>query len=367
MAVTDTIQLLKPYIEQDEGPMLLSSFFTVPPGGIHNKTKVEFHVQRSSRKLAIPLRNTISGYRMNGLKGFTIKEIDPTVLKEGLAISADELMQGRDIGRTPYENPAVMVKIREKVEPTIVELQEMIKRTIELYASQIFQSATVSLSDEVGVVFTENFAPKATHFPDASVAWTTSATAVPFTDIADLCDVIATDGKKEPMRNLCNSRCFDDMKNTKQFKDGASGNYTGEIYKLHQDREPIHPRLKNGAVFKGVLEVRGHILDLYTYDGWYDHLTTGVATKYIADTKSIIEAGPRMDATFGKLNKFGIDQQAARLVRNGRMADPSKLADLSYNMWFSENYEVFNFGTGTRVALAPIAIDRFGAITTKGF
>ena len=367
MAVSDTIQLLEPFIEADEGPAGLSSLFKVPVGGIHNKTKVEFHVMRTSRKIALPVRDPSVGYRKNSLKSFTIKEIVPTVYKEALTIGADEVMQGRTIGKTIYENPAIMEQIRTKVAPTVMELQQMIKLAIELYGSQVLLSATVSLSDENGVVFTEDFGPRTTHFPNASVAWTTTGSAVPFTDMADHYDVISTNGKKRVMRSIMNSKCFDDMKNTDQFKAGASSSYSGEIYRLDDSRDPIHPRLPADFIFKGVLKVRGHETDLYTYDGYYDDPSTGAATKYVPDNKMISEAGPRLDATFGKLNKFGINQEAARLVQGGRMADPNKLADLSYNMWFSEDYEVFNFGVGTRVALGPITIDRFGTLTTKGF
>lgn len=368
MAVTDTIQLIKPYIEEDDGPLGLSSFFKVPVDGIHNKKKVKFHVRRSDRKIATPTRSPETGYRMNSLKGFTIKEVDPAVYKEGLAVSADEVMSGISIGKTPYDSPTIMGRIRELVEPTIVELKEMIKRAVELQASQILTTATVALVDSTGgTVFTENFAPKASHFPNASVAWTTPATAVPFNDMADVSQEITTDGKKAPKYAISNSVCFNDLKSTTQFKNGASSSYTGEVYRLDQSAKPIYPKLSNGMVFRGMLKLRACDLDYYTYDAWYEHPQTGTDTMFIPDNKFIICGDGRLDATFGKLNKFGMDQNAAKLVRTGRMANPDGLIDLSYNMWFSDDNEVFNFGTGSRVALGAVAIDTYGCITTKGF
>jgi hypothetical protein len=368
MSVTETIQLVAPYVEQDEGPLLLSSMFSVPPDGIHNKDKVEFHIRRTSREIAYPQRDATTGYRMNGLKGFDIKQIKPTTYKEGVSASADEVMSGRSFNRTPYENPAFMARVQEVVAPTITEIIEMIKRAIEIQASQILTTGEVTLTDGTGTVYSEDFEVLSTHFPNASVAWTTAGSAVPFTDIANLCDVIERDGKSRVRRAICNSSCFDEMKATTQFKNGASKDYTGEIYRLDETSEPVHPRLNNGAIFVGVLKIRGaRKIDLYIYDEWHEN-ASGTKTEYIGDTKFLLEASPRLDATFGAINKFGIDTEAAAVLRRvGRATSRSGLVDLSYNMWFSPDREVFNFGVGTRPALCPITRDRFGCITTKGF
>ena len=369
MSVTETIQLVAPYMEEDDGPLALSSLFSVPADGIHNKDKVEFHIRRTSRLVALPQRDATTGYRMNGLKGFDIKTVKPTVYKEGLSVSADEVIAGRSLGRTPYESPAFMARVSEVVAPTVTEMIMMIKRAIEIQASQILTAGTVTLTDGTGTVYSEDFQCLATHFPNASVAWTTSATAVPFTDIANLCDVIERNGKRKVRRAIVNSTGFDDMKTTTQFKNGASGDYTGEIYKLDMEASPVYPALGNGAIFQGVLRIRGgRRIDLYVYDEWYE-TDAGVKTDYVGDAQCILEASPRLDATFGAINKFGIDSEAASVGQRitGRASMRDRLADLSYNMWFSDNREVFNFGVGTRPALAPITRDCFGCITTKGF
>lgn len=367
MAVKETIQLLEPYVEEAEGPLHLSSLFRVPTNGIHNKAKVEVHVRRATKSVAFPMRDPSLGYRMNQRKGFSIKELAPAAYKEGLAISADELAMGRSFGRTPYENPALMTRLQEEIAPVAIDLRSMILRGTEIQASQIFQTCALSILDDEGnVVFSENFAPKSSHFPVAAIPWTTTATAVPLIDIADACDVIVTDGRKMPMRVHMNSIGFEDMKNTDSFKAGIAKNQTGEIYRLHTDRDPVYPKPSGGGgIFKGVLEVRKYLLDVYVYDGSYDDPQTGADTKYIADNKCIIEAGGRMDATFGQINKFASDPRAAALLRAGRMTNRNLLSDLSYNMWFNENFEVWNLGIGTRALLYPVATDTFACITTK--
>lgn len=369
MAVKETIQLLEPYVEEAEEPLHLSSLFTVPRNGIHNKAKVEVHVRRMTKKVSFPMRDPSLGYRMNQRKGWSIKEVAPAVYKEGLSTSADELAQGRSFGMNPYENPSLMARLQEEISPVAIDLRSQIIRGIEIQASQIFQTGQLSLTDDEGnVVFSEDFAVKASHLPNASVPWTTTATAIPLTDVADGGDLIATDGKTMPKRVHMNSQCFEDMKNTDSFKAGIAKNQTGEIYRLHTDKDPVYPRPKGGGgIFKGVLEVRRYYLDLYVYDGSYDDPQTGVDTKYISDDSCIIEAGGRMDATFGKINKFATDPRAASMLRTGRLTNKGTLSDLSYNTWFNENFEVFNIGIGTRALLYPVATDTFVRIRTKGF
>lgn len=367
MAQTDTIQLLEPFIEDVERPTGLSSLFRVPRGGIHNKKKTEIHIMRSSRRIATPLRDPSVGYKKNSLKSFTIKEFTPTVYKEALVVEASEIMDGQTLGRDPYQNPKIMEQIQLKVEPTFYELTSMIRGAIELYASQILQSATVDLADENGSVFTEDFEARAANFPNASVAWTTTTTAVPLTDLADHYDVLSQYGKRHPQRSIMNPIGFEDMINTDQVKNGNASDYTGATYRLNRERKPIFPRLPADFQFKGVLEVRGYETDCYTYDGAYDHPVTGAYTRYIADNKVITECGPRLDATFGIISRFGEDREAKRLLRVGGFADRDNLMALSYNAWFSPDYETFSFGIGTRPGLGPATIDRFGCLTTKGF
>lgn len=375
MPQTETIALLAPHIERGTENLPLQSFFTVPTdGGFHNNDKIEYHIQNSNRSMAIPVRDPSADYRLQGLDEFTIKDTRPTCFKLGVKIAADELIKGIDLGKTAYSSAKVLERLKTKVTPAIEEVVEQYDRAMEYYAAQLLLSGAVTLTDGTNTIFNEDFEIESDHTANASVAWTTTATAAPFSDMSSMADVLTVDALGPVQYVLMNSVGFKNMKDTTQFKNGASSSYTGEIFRLRQDREPINPRLGGGAIFKGVLEFGAeHEADCYVINGWYNAIGTGTVTKFIPDNKVILKCAGRMNKTFGGLQKFGTDKDAAAILRAGGGGASGRLGirehgfDLSYNMWLSPNKEVFHFGVGTRPALIPISRNCFGVITTKGF
>lgn len=375
MSVSESIALLTPFIERDTHNLPLSSFFTIPSvNGIHDADEVESHISKTSREIAAPVRDETADYRLEGIDGFTVKKFKPSVFKLGVAIAASELRKGLNFGGTPYEQATVTDRIRTRVYPKIEQIIRKVDRALEQYASQIFLGGTVSLTvDGTNEVFTENFMPPSNHFVNASISWA-GATGVPFTDMSNLADVLVVDALGPVEYALMNSVGFKDMKDTTQFKNGASSQYSGEIFRLRQDREPIHPRLGGGAIFKGVLEIgAAHEIDCYVIDGWYNRLGDLAPTKYIPDNKVILKCAGQMDATFGSIVKFSTDQNAVALLSgaasgsSGYVRIPQMRFALDTNMWMSPNREVLYFGAGTRPALIPRANETYGCITTKGF
>lgn len=375
MSVTSSVLLLKPHAERDTENLPMQSFFTPPDrSAFHNDDEIKWHVEKTSRNIAVPVRDASADYRLQGLNEFTIHKTVPTCYKLGVKIAANDLIQGIDIGKTEYASKAITERLRTMVAPAITTVVKDYDRAMELYASQLLLTGAVTLTDGTNTLFSEDFEMPDTHKADASVAWTTTGSAVPFTDMLNMANVLVVDALGPVQYALMNGVGFTNMKDTTQFKNGASKDYTGEIYRLRQDRSPINPRLGGGAIFKGVLEIGAqHEIDCYVIDGWYNAIGTGTVTKYIPDNKVIMKCAGRMDQTFGGLQKFGSDKDAAAILRaggggaSGRLGIKAHSFDLSYNMWLSENKEVFHFGVGTRPALIPIARNCFGVITTKGF
>jgi hypothetical protein len=374
MAVDKTIQMLAPYVEMSDTPMHLSRLFRVPANGIHDKAKVKIDVRRATTEVAFPMKDAAAGWYMNKRKDFVSNEVEPAVYKEGFAISADDLMEGRAFGQNPYQDVVLMSRAREEIGTVTTNLREKIKRGLELQASQILTSGALTLVDDTNAtVFAETFGARTAHFPNASVSWATTGSAVPLTDLANLATLIQTNGRKMPKRVHMNSVTFAQMKATDSFKAAMSKDYriySGEIYRIRTDVQPAYPisgTMDGGGVFRGQLELSGSfLLDLYVYDGDYTHPYSGTVTKYIPDYKVIVEADGRLDATFGKIQSFGTDGRATNMVR-GRMTNRSLLSDLSIIAWFSPDGTVFQCGVGTRALLIPVAVDTFGCLTTSGF
>lgn len=374
MAVDKTIQMLEPYVEQVDAPNHLTSLFTIPRGGIHDAFKVKVDVRRTTRGVAFPMKDPSAGYHMNTRQGYSSKELEPAAYKEGFSISADELMGDRAFGLDPFKEPGLMARAQDEMSRVVPNLNDLIRRGMEIQASQIMQTCALSLVDNTNaVVFAEDFAPKATHFANASIAWTTTATAVPFTDIRNMCDLNMRDGKTPPKRLHLNSVTLAELKATAEFIAAMDVNYrtySGELFRLNSGAQPVHGMVgggKGGAIFRGVLEVANYLLDLWVYDGEYDHPYTGAATKYIADHKVIIESGGRMDATFGRIHNFGTDGRGDRFITNGRMTNKDLLMDMSVVAWVEPNGSAFSVGIGTRALLFPVAVDTFACLTTSGF
>lgn len=364
MSVDQTIQMLAPYVETSDNPLHLTQLFRVPPGGIHDKSKVKVDIRRSTNEIAFPMKDPSVGWHMNVRENFTSEEVSPAVYKEGFSISADDLMQGRGFGQDPYQNPVLMARAREEIGSVSSRLREMIRMAMELQASQILTTGALDLVDDTNAsVFVESFGARTAHFPNASVDWATTATAVPLTDMANLAAVVVRNGKKKVRRAHMNSVTYKQMKATDSFKAAMSVDYRiyeGELY-------PMVGNGDGGAQFRGRVELDGvTMIDLYVYDGEYTHPYTGSATKYIPDYKVIMEADGRLDATFGSIQTFGTDARAAGLVR-GRMSNRALLSDLTVVAWFTPDMTVFNCGLGTRALLFPVAIDTFGCLTTSGF
>lgn len=371
MAIEQTIQMLTPYVESVDVPYHLSSLFTVPQGGIHNKAKVRVHVRRSKRDIAFPMANGSTGYHENTRRGWSRKDLAPAVYKEAISITADELMGEETFGRNPFEDTNLITRAQEEVSIVAAELNELIRRGLELQASQILQTGVLTLVDDTGAtVFSEDFAMKSTHKPNASVNWATTGSAVPLTDIGNSCDVIAQDGKRQPVACHMNAAEFMKMQATDSFKDAMSNQrrmYSGEIMRLNRDvNQPINPMPNGGnggALFRGILEVKNYRLDLYVYDEMYNHPQTGTLTKYILDTKVIIESRGRMDATFGRINNFGTDGRARQYIQ-GRVANRTRMTDLTIVAWISPDGTTLHIGIGTRALLFPVAIDSFACLDT---
>jgi hypothetical protein len=374
MAVDKTIQMLAPYVEMSDIPFHLSQLFKVPMNGIHNKAKVKVDIRRSTNDVAFPMKDAGLGWHMNKRKDFSSNEVEPAIYKEGFAIAADDLMAGRAFGQNPYEDKALMARAQEEIGTVTANLREKIKRGLELQASQILTTGALTLVDDTNAsVFSESFGARTAHYPNASVSWATTGSAVPLTDLANLATLIFTNGRKMPKRVHMNSVTFAQMKATDSFKAAMSKDYridNGEIFRLNSEAKPAYPiseTMDGGGIFRGQLELGGSfLLDLYVYDGDYTHPYSGSATKYIPDYKVIIEADGRLDATFGTIQSFGTDGRASNLIR-GRMTNRSLLSDITIIAWFTPDGTVFQCGVGTRALLVPTAIDTFGCLTTAGF
>lgn len=351
-------RMLERYADSVPAPGHLASKFTVKAGGIHQASKVMWDVKRSNRKIAFPQADASAGYHMNGRQGFTNKETAPPVYMEGASLVATDLMGVRQFGEDPFSNPNFTAAVNDIMSMNAEKISDMIQGSLELMAAQILTTGAISLKDSSNVVrFAEDFAPKDSHFPNASVAWSSASTAVPLADIADLCDKIVDDGKTEPERITMNSNTFEEMIATDSFKAAMSKDvniWNGEVSVIGRETG------MRGAKRRGRIRCRNYVLDVYTYDVKYEDPYSSSESYYIPDGKWIVESGGRYDATFGGIVTIGKSAEAMSLLGGARITQRDLLQDLDLNAWISNDRTSINLGIGTRPLLIPVGIDTFG-------
>lgn len=354
----ELIRMLAPYMETIRPPMHMASKFVAGPYSNKLSSMLKYDIRRTSKDIAFPIGDTASGYHMNQRDGFSSKEVSPPTYMEGSALPANELLNVRAFGMDPYSDPAFMSQVQTEMSVKADKLVAMIHGSIELMASQILTSGAISLVDTDGAVrFALNYDPSSAHFPTATTGWAASpTTAVPLTDIKNLCTVIQRDGKGMPSKITMNSYTLELLKSCDTFKLAMNGDYrvfNGELGTISRSED------LRGAIRIGTLQIAPYILDVYIYDEEYKHPQTGAMTKYMPDSRYLIESTTQdFRCEFGGFARYpgadGLNMVGSRQARN------DMLADLDVNAWFSLDRTVWNIGLASRPLLIPVSIDTFG-------
>lgn len=356
MSDTTTKIMLKKY-EQGIKPVM---FFTGQFNNVtfHNSEKVEIDIERDDEDISIAVTDLSTGGRLNSADVFVNKEFKPPVHKEKAVLNAFDLTK-RNAGEDPYKDVdfqanAVLrgVKLGQKLSPKIV-------RAIELQASQILTTGTVSLKDEAAnVMYSLSFSPKATHFPTVTTTWGTAG-ATPLEDIRALCEVIRDDGLVDADMLIMGQTAYEAFiadESVKPKLDFTRLAGTGIV--------PME-RLGNGGTYRGTVEIGNYKLDIFTYNGRYKDPQTGNKIKFLADDKVIVrDSMGRMDATFGGIPKVGRPDPRVPAEMFQRVSIEGSMFDMQHWASILGNNDGLEIEVGTRPLLIPVAIDTFGCLTT---
>lgn len=358
MSTTTSKVMLEAY-KQDAAPtMFLAGQFKSPRQNFHNSEEVEIDIVRSEEDISIAITDLSTGARLNSEDIFTNKSFKPPVHKEAAPINAHTLLK-RLPGQDPFMAIDFMVSAMERGVRVGKKLQQKILRAIEYQAAQVLTTGTVTLSDENGnAVYAINYAPKATHFPTASIAWSGS-TSTKLADLAALANVIRSDGLGNPDLIIMGAGSYELL-----IKDTA---ILARLDNLRINGNGIVPleRLGNGGVYRGTIEIENYKYDIYTYGGRYKHPQTGASTAYVPDDKVIMrDSMGRMDATFGNIPRIGAPDPRIPAALVQRYSVPESMADLQMNAWVTQDGETLFVQAGTRPLLIPTAIDTFGCLDT---
>jgi len=358
MSGKTTKVMLTAYEQLSTVTLFLAGMFQSPRENFHNSESVEIDIEREDEDISIVVQDLSSSGRNNAADIYTNKEFKPPIHKEKGPINAHTL-----ITRNPGEDPFQMVDfIANAIQRGIKLGSKMFRkilRSIEVQASQVLTTGTVTLTDENGVaVYTIDYKPKATHFPNAAVAWD-NASSTKIADLLALCRVIKTDGKLTPDMLIMGEGSYE------LFIQDADVQERLDNRRIEGNGIVPLDRMGDGGIYRGVVEVGNYKLDIWTYDGQYKDPQSGDIVQFIADDKVVVRASKgRLDATFGGVPRIGGRDPRVPAQLTERVSIPGRTFDIQNNAWITEDGETMFVQVATRPLLIPTAIDTFGCLDT---
>ena len=354
-------RLLKVYRERPniDKNMFMTSFFKTTPEDITDAEFISIDIERSDEKIAPVLTDISTGAHVVSDDIYTNKTLKPPPIALERPINVYDLLK-RQPGETEYQAGGQWAaRLAGIVMRSWTKMEDMIKRTIELQASQILQTGTLSLTDADGNArYTLDYKPKATHFPDVGTAWD-DANATPIEDLESLMDVIRADGLVDCEDALMGSWAFskfiDNAKVLKYFsKDGL---FLGVL----------NPRMVNsGAKIQGQIDIGNYKLNIWTYNGRYIPRGSTTNTRYLGLSKVVLvpnQADLDFRKCFGGIPTVVDSMPQFRNLLPGRVVVPGAF-DFKPRVYTDEKAETVTSEIKSRPLLIPTSIDRFGCLET---
>ena len=357
MSTAATKKMIAAYQQTAPPTLFMSGLFLSPPQNFHNSESVQLDIVRSEEDVAVAVTDLSTGYRMNQTDFYTNKEFTPPIFKEAITFNANTLIK-RVAGNDPFADVSFQAALTTRILRGMPKPAAKIHRAIELQASQILQTGTVTLIDSDGnSLYTLDYKPKATHLPQTANTWG-AAGDNPLLDLENLCDVIRTDGLADADEAIFGANAWNAF-----IQNTAVQN---QLDNRRMVLGGIAPEVRGqGAKFMGFIEVGDCRLNMWIYSGRYKHQQTGTSTRFMHADKVIVRAsGGRLDATFGNVPRIvPVDARVAPFLPT-RISSRAGGMDLHPNAWVDQTGENLYAGVSSRPLLIPTAIDTFGCLNT---
>jgi len=353
-----TKKMLPVYESMASPTLFLSGLFQSPASNFYNSEEVEIDVVRYDEEISIVIQDLSTGGRNNKMDLYTNKRFKAPIHKEKTTINSFNLNQ-RIAGKNPFEDVIFQEVATTKALTAIAQMGSKIKRAIELQASQVLQTGKLDLKDENGVsLYALDYKPKSTHFFTASTTWDNIATATPLKDLETMMDLVRADGKVQADQIIMGSAAFNYFIQSTEVK-AALDNRRITLGTI----SPVAMR-SDGGKYQGVLSIGNYMVDLWTYQGFYENPETKATVPYIDPAKVIVRASTaRMDATYGAIPRFNVPNAGLVLpFLPPRLSSVSTGVDIYTNAYLTEGGEQLVVSASSRPLMIPTAIDSFGCL-----
>ncbi len=364
MSDASNAKMLAMYEEQAEAPMFLAGLFRSPPQNFHRTEKVEIDILRDDEDIAIAVHDLSVGARANQSTLMTNKGYTPPILDEEGTITAYDQIK-RQAGQDPYTDPDYAANATIQAFRLFSKLERKIRRTIELMASQVFQTGTVTLTDSAGVgIYTIDFQAKASHLVQCGVTagygavWAADgSTGTPLADLELMAKAVRRDGKIRPNKLIFGSSAMQ--------KFLANADVKAKLDNRGMNLGQVAPESRGeGATFQGWVWIGHYRFEMWMYDGFYRDPVTGNHTDYISPNNVVMTGDKaRYDLSFGAIPLLRTPAQPAMGFLPPRMSSSKLGLDLSINAFFTPDGRQLKLQAGTRPLTIPTAIDTFARLT----
>lgn len=351
-----TKRMIAAYNQEAEPTRFFTGMFRAPPENYHDSEEIEVDVMRSDEDVSVVIQDLSAGYRRNSHDEYTNKAFKPPIHKEAAPLNAFDLLS-REPGSNPYSNEQFQVKGTARAFRAFRKLESKIRRAIELQAAQVLQTGTVTLKDSNGTaLYTLDYKPKASHFPDAGTAWGAGGDT-PLADLASLGNEIRTDGLNDP-----DMLCFGENA-WQRFIENETVRQLLDNRRIEVGNIRTGERVGDGGIFRGTIEIGNYQYEIWSYAGRYTDPATGNSVQYMDPDKVVMRASAgRLDATFGAIPRFAAPDSRVMPYLPPRIMNGEGRVDLWTNAWLTEDGEQLFVGLGARPLMIPTAIDTFGCI-----
>jgi hypothetical protein len=338
----------------------LSTFFRVVPGSFTDADEIEYDIVRSGAEIAPAVPNLNAEAVSIALDKFTNKKAEFPVYTLDSPADIHSLMArrpGENAYLTGTERVNWLARFASVMVPAFAKMTRMIRNSIEYQAAQVLQTGKIELTDENGVTtYSENFFPKATHFPTVSISWGESG-ADPVQDCKNLMSVIRKDGFVDIKRLVFGEAAWDKFFRDTWVQENLKQDYLGV--------GGLDPRLADkGAAYMGYLFIGQYKVELWCYDGFYTPWKTANAVNFLDPDKVLFLPDlPVLDFRryFGGYPNIKIDPVFDPLFGNKIPIDNEY--DFFARVYMDEKRRTYIGEVGSRPFMCPVSIDRYGCLT----
>lgn len=357
MSDRSSIALIDEYVEEASAPMFLSSLFKTPAKNFHQSDKIEIDILRDDEDVAIVVTDLSTGPRNNESTLFSNKAFTPPILWERGGISAFN-KTNRAFGQDPFQSVDALSQALDESRRLYRQLENKMRRTVEMMCSQVLQGAVVTLTDSAGTaLYTLDFQARSALHAAVSTEWATAGTSGnPIADLDARARLVRRYGKKNPTDLIFGQGAWQRFMANTQVRSELD-NRRIELGSI------VHQNLPDGVTYNGKFAIGHHAFDLWTYDGFYRDPATGNLTDYIAtDTVVMLSKSGRLDLTFGGIPRIVAPDPRVASFMPGRISSVSKGLDLNPWASVSQHGTHVDVEVGTRPLPIPVGIDTFASM-----